>query len=139
MRYNAYATAEELKRDVKTKVPGKIDIGLVFSHNPLNRLAYAANFKPVERELVFDIDMTDYDDVRTCCDAAKICPKCWPLMNCAVKVLDEGLREDFGFEHILWVYSETRDTRVGVRRTGEEIVGRRKKRGGGIFFRVQRH
>ena len=67
VRYNAYATAEELKRDVKTKVPGKIDIGPVFSHNPRNRLAYAANFNPVERELVFDIDMTDYDDVRTCC------------------------------------------------------------------------
>ena len=114
VRYNAYATAEELKRDVKTKVPGKIDIGPVFSHNPRNRLAYAANFKPVERELVFDIDMTDYDDVRTCCDAAKICPKCWPLMNCAVKVLDEGLREDFGFEHILWVYSGRRGIHAWV-------------------------
>ena len=108
-----------LKRDVKTKVPGKIDIGRCFSDNQLEQVGDAANFKPVERELVFDIDMTDYDDVRTCCDAAKICPKCWPLMNCAVKVLDEGLREDFGFEHILWVYSGARDTRGKLRQTGE--------------------
>jgi DNA primase small subunit len=114
VRYNSYNDESSLKRDLKSKVPGKIDIGPVFSHNPKNRLAYGANFKPTERELVFDIDMTDYDDVRTCCDAAKICPKCWPLMNCAVKVLDEGLREDFGFEHILWVYSGRRGIHAWV-------------------------
>ena len=41
---------------------------------------------PVERELVFDIDLTDYDDVRTCGKGAHICNKCWPLMAIAIKV-----------------------------------------------------
>ena len=43
-------------------------------------------FSPVERELVFDIDLTDYDDVRTCGKEGHICSKCWPLMAAAIKV-----------------------------------------------------
>ena len=54
-----------------------LDAGLEGSHK----------FMPVERELVFDIDLTDYDDVRTCGKGAHICNKCWPLMAIAIKVV----------------------------------------------------
>ena len=51
---------------------------------------------PVERELVFDIDLTDYDDVRTCGKEGHICGACWPLMAVAVEVqclcFDRGAR-----------------------------------------------
>lgn len=43
-------------------------------------------FFPVSRELVFDIDLTDYDDVRTCGSGGHICTACWPLMAVAIKV-----------------------------------------------------
>ena len=50
-------------------------------------------FHPVERELVFDIDLTDYDDVRTCGDGGHICSRCWPFMALAIKVSGRGLWE----------------------------------------------
>ena len=105
MRYQSFRDATELHAALKDRVPIKIDIGPVFNVDPSKRAAYSGlggdrKFEPTERELVFDVDMTDYDDIRTCCKGAGICNKCWPLMTIAIKVVDAGLRDDFGFEQV---------------------------------------
>ncbi|PRQ34427.1 putative DNA primase, small subunit [Rosa chinensis] len=68
---------------------------------PAKRHSYAQNgCYPEERELIFDIDMSDYNDVRYCCSGADVCLECWPLMTIVIKVTDTALRDDLGFNHI---------------------------------------
>jgi DNA primase small subunit len=107
VRFQSFNSARELKEDIRKKLPHKIDIGAVYNAKPSMKTA-VGKFVPVYREFVFDIDLTDYADVRACCEGANACDKCWTLMRAAMKVLDAALREDFGLEHILWVYSGRR-------------------------------
>ncbi|CAL9072815.1 unnamed protein product, partial [Musa textilis] len=118
VRFQSFNNAVDMENSIREKCPYKIDIGPVYSVDPAKRHAYAQSgnnvFAPVERELIFDIDMSDYDDVRYCCSGADVCLNCWPLMTISVKVLDTALRDDFGFNHILWVYSGRRGVHCWV-------------------------
>ncbi len=46
-------------------------------------------------------------------------------MVMAIKVLDVGLREDFGFKHLLWIYSGRQyfnSNNVGIRLGKKRVV-----------------
>jgi DNA primase small subunit len=97
----------------------------------------------LEKEFVLDIDISDYDEIRTCCQEANLCSKCWQWITIAMKLLDRTLRgelansaerdalsnnhisynssyrlkshiEDFGFKHMMWVYSGRRGVHCWV-------------------------
>ncbi|XP_051195134.1 uncharacterized protein [Lolium perenne] len=118
LRFQSFDSPAEFESSIKEKCPFKIDIGPVYSVDPAKRHAYAQSgnnvFVPVERELIFDIDISDYDDVRYCCSGADTCLDCWPLMTIVIKIMDASLRGDFGFNHILWVYSGRRGVHCWV-------------------------
>ncbi|CAH1767346.1 422_t:CDS:2, partial [Entrophospora sp. SA101] len=85
LRYYSYNNIEELKTDILNKCPKKIDIGAIYTARPIDKKSLKPSlFQPIEKELVFDIDMTDYDDIRTCC------------------------------RHLLWVYSGRRGAHCWV-------------------------
>lgn len=124
-RYLSFRTADEFKNALESSLPDKIDIGAVFSIAPKHYKEYnvigpsgmsggGSSFRPLERELVFDIDMDEYDDVRTCCKGAQVCQKCWTFIAAAVRCINETLREDFGFKHIMFVFSGRRGVHCWV-------------------------
>lgn len=115
LRYNSFSTAEDLKKQVCQLNPSRFEIGPVYSARPRDKKTVRAGaFQPLQRELVFDIDMTDYDPIRTCCSDADICKRCWQFITAAVRVLDHGIRDQFGYKHLLWVYSGRRGIHLWI-------------------------
>lgn len=129
LRWNSFNNVDELKKEVLRLKPTRFEIGAIYTakvssryivapssacliHSSLVRASApqprdkktvrANNFSPSLRELVFDIDMTDYDEVRTCCNDKGICKRCWGFMASACDVLDHTLRgadPNYLFEH----------------------------------------
>ncbi|KAL8684163.1 MAG: hypothetical protein Q9224_006557 [Gallowayella concinna] len=116
LRYQSFPTSDLLRKDILRLNPSRFEIGPVYTTNPRDRktLRKSTAFRALAKELVFDIDLTDYDEIRTCCDKANICHKCWSFITMAIKVVDVALRDDFGFQHIIWVYSGRRGAHAWI-------------------------
>lgn len=68
LRYKSFDNASSFKSDILKNNPLKIDIGSVYSVRPNIKKSLAdSQFYPIAREIVFDVDLSDYDNLRTCC------------------------------------------------------------------------
>lgn len=102
-------TPEEFAQLVIKKMPERLE-NVSCNNVPYHeRRLCGPGFTRLERDLGFDIDIDDYNAVRKCCAEGALCSKCWkPLMGTAIKFLEAFLRDVYGFEHTMWVFSGRR-------------------------------
>lgn len=108
IRFLTFATAEEFRRKLLTIVPERVDVGAIYRDRP----AKHATPRVSGKELVFDVDLTDYP--RDCCSEKLICSKCFVLIKAAVRILDYSLRSELGFRRIGFVFSGRRGVHCWV-------------------------
>ncbi len=114
IRNISFKNPSELKKFLLERNVVGAYIGAVYTEGPTPKNPISKE-NWIGRELVIDLDLTDYDDIRTCGKGKDhYCPKCWPLITNAALFIDETLREDFGFEKITWVYSGRRGLHAWV-------------------------
>jgi DNA primase small subunit len=126
LRYLSYDDAAGLKADLVRMTPLRYEIGAVYDACPRDRHRRMSKLEPTERELVFDVDLDVYAPVMALGqsgadptiafteDPLQACAQHWIFIEAAVTVLERTLRDDFGFQHILWVFSGRRGVHAWV-------------------------
>lgn len=102
LRYLTFETPESFREKLEQLTPRKIDIGPTYDIGPTKMNGAI----PVSREIVFDIDLTDYP--RDCCQEKKVCKICYEKIKCAVEILNYSLKNEFGFKNYGFVFSGRR-------------------------------
>ena len=102
MRYETFDTPEEFYNRIKTVNPYRIDVGATYKERPKK----TTKNEFVGKELVFDIDLTDYE--RTCCVDKNVCENCYEIIKCTIEIFDYVLKEEFGFKSYGFVFSGRR-------------------------------
>eukprot|EP00924_Labyrinthula_sp_SR-Ha-C_P003198 maker-scaffold_15-snap-gene-2.21-mRNA-1 protein AED:0.01 eAED:0.01 QI:86/1/1/1/1/1/2/48/392 len=121
IRYLSFPDSSAFRRELTAKNPVKIDIGAVYNISPSKHNTVEKHrFIPVERELVFDIDLTDYFDVINKSEedkksSSKLWTKqTWIFMSTAMKIVSKILTDEFGFVNFFWVFSGRRGVHCWV-------------------------
>lgn len=116
VRFKCFDTLEALRAFMLERVPGRLELGAVYEEKPDQPLL---GRRPVQREFVIDIDLTDMaatGQLYTSADdpADPAFAFSWRFLALAVQTLDRVLREAFGFRHVLWVFSGRRGVHCWV-------------------------
>lgn len=114
MRHQSFTDVEQFKKKVLGLEPKRFEVGAVYQEIPRESRRLGRTGVPLTKELVFDIDLTDYDKFRTCCTGEKCCMRCWQFATVAIDVLSAAFEQDFGFKHVLWVFSGRRGVHAWV-------------------------
>lgn len=101
VRYLTFTTLEEFKNKVIADCPTQIDVGAIYKDVPIK----GQDMEVVEKELVFDIDITDYERDCDCKGTKNMCEECFLKIKAAIYILDEILRVDFGFKELTFIFS----------------------------------
>lgn len=83
VRNLSFKDSQHLLEKLSALKPFKIDIGAVYRTK--SGLKEMSNF--FKRELVFDIDASDYDELRSCCKEKMFCQRCYIIMILSCKLL----------------------------------------------------
>lgn len=108
IRYLTFDSVDAFREKLEHTNPMKMDLGPTYDIPP----SKSNGAVPVSRELVFDIDLTDYP--RDCCKEKTVCEKCYEKIKCAVKILDYILSNEFGFKKYGFVFSGRRGVHCWV-------------------------
>ena len=116
-RNHSFEDPKELQDFMIDRCPTDAYIGAVYDEPP-SRETPIHTLEWVGHELVFDIDLTDYDAVRKhicdCTGANQVCTRCWQLINVSIIMIDETMRQDFGMTNIIWLFSGRRGVHAWI-------------------------
>lgn len=106
-RYKSFKGPEDLREALIQEKPIRYEIGAVYDKPPKHK-GFRGTQDALDKEFIIDIDMNEYDRVRTCCFGSTVCKKCWKFLVVACKSIYKGLNLSFGYKHMLWVFSGRR-------------------------------
>ena len=113
----SFETPNKLREYVLKNTPLAMYVGAIYSEGP-NYIEQKTiqNLEWIRREFIFDIDLTEYDNVRPCSCKGKnmACEYCWELINVSIKWIQETMKEDFGVKDIHWVFSGRRGVHAWI-------------------------
>ena len=116
-RWKECASPDSLRRLVSSAGVGKVNIGAVYEDAVSTRYKRSSSADPIAvrgRELIIDVDLTDYDRFSIDKDDVDENDRVFPVVGIAIELCKSVLQEAFGFTSFLAVYSGRRGAHLYV-------------------------